>query len=57
MTTYDFIDANKRKSVMLIVFFIIFVLGIGWLLDEYYGGGGLIIIIASIYATVMALAS
>ncbi len=42
---------------MLIVFFIVFVLGIGWLLDEYYGGGGLIIIIASVYAIVMALAS
>lgn len=57
MTTYDFIDANKRKSVILIVFFIVFVLGIGWLLDEYYGGGGLILIIATVYAVVMALTS
>lgn len=57
MTTYDFIEANKRKSVMLIVFFIVFVLGIGWLLDGYYGGGGIILVIATVYGVVMALVS
>ncbi|MBI4457869.1 hypothetical protein HY633_02815, partial [Candidatus Uhrbacteria bacterium] len=40
MTTYDFIAANKRKTVILITVFSAFIVLIGWLADEAYGAGG-----------------
>ncbi len=57
MTTYDFVAANKRKSAMLIAFFVVFVVGLGWLIDEAYGAGGSILTIAVIYSLVTALVS
>lgn len=57
MTTYDFIDANKRKSVILIALFVVLVMGVAWAIDELYGMGGGLLVFAGIYSTVMALVS
>lgn len=55
MTTYDFITANKRKTVLLIVIFTALVLTLGYVLDRIYDSGGVIISIAVIYSVVTAL--
>lgn len=55
MTTYDFIAANKRKTILLIVFFSTFILGIGVLLDRMYDGGGSFLFIAGVYSILSAL--
>jgi len=55
MTTYDFIAASKRRSVLLIGLFTAFVAFIGFLLDRYYGGGGFFLAIALVYALFSAL--
>jgi heat shock protein HtpX len=57
MTTYDFVAANKRKSTMLIVLFVVLVIGLGWIIDKAYGGGGSIIAIAAVYSLVTSLVS
>ncbi len=57
MTTYDFIAANKRKTVMLIAVFSALVLFLGWAIDQAYNGGGFFLTIAIVYATVSALVS
>src|SRR5687768_11550536 len=57
MTTYDFIAANKRKTVILIAVFSVLVLAIGWVIDQYYGGGGFYVGIAAIYSSISALVS
>ncbi len=55
MTTYDFIAANKRKTVLLVIVFGALIMALGWLLDYAYGGGGFFITIAFIYSIVSAL--
>jgi len=42
---YQQIESNKRKSAILIIFFIIFILFLGWIFDKLtgYGYGGLIL--------------
>jgi heat shock protein HtpX len=55
MTTYDFIAANKRKTVYLIVIFSALVLGIGYVLDRMYDAGGSILFFAAIYSICSAL--
>jgi len=57
MTTYDFVAANKRKTVLLIVLFLSFIMGLGWLIDNAYGAGGGFMVIAAGYSTVTALVS
>lgn len=57
MTTYDFIASNKRKTVILIAVFSALVLGIGWVIDQYYGGGGSFVAFAAIYSSISALVS
>jgi len=54
MTTYDFIAANKRKTVLLIVVFTALVLALGYVLDRTYDSGGVIISIALIYSVFTA---
>ncbi len=49
---YSQITSNKRKSVVLIVFFFAIVLGLGWLIDNYYEAGGSILVIALLYALI-----
>jgi heat shock protein HtpX len=57
MTTYDFVAANKRKTTILILAFMIVVLAIGLLIDRTYGGGGFYLSIAAVYSGVAALFS
>lgn len=57
MTTYDFVAANKRKTVILIAVFGAVVLGIGYLFDRVYDAGGTFIVFAAIYSAIMALVS
>jgi heat shock protein HtpX len=57
MTTYDFVSSNKRKTAILIVVFVAFILLIGWLVDEAYGGGGFFVTIAAVYSGITALFS
>jgi len=57
MTTYDFVAANKRKTVLLVLLFLVFIMGLGWALDYAYGAGGGFIFIAGAYSTVTALVS
>lgn len=54
---YSQITSNKRKSILLIGIFLVLVIGLGWLIDEYYGGGGAITLIALAYSLVTALVS
>ena len=56
-TIYSHIDANKRKSVILIVFFFIFVIALGWLFGYLTESGYFGIIIAAIIAIFMTLLS
>jgi heat shock protein HtpX len=54
---YSQITSNKRKSIVLIVAFLILVVGLGLLIDASYESGGAITIIAVIYASVTAMVS
>lgn len=56
-TTYSFIGANKRKSVLLVIFFVAFLLLLGWILDKAFQGGTTYIVLAAGLAVIMALAS
>ncbi|MBU1028775.1 M48 family metallopeptidase [Patescibacteria group bacterium] len=55
MTTYDFISANKRKSVLLIIIFTVLVLMLGGLIDYVYEGGGFFLFIAGAYSIIIGL--
>jgi heat shock protein HtpX len=55
MTTYDFIAANKRRSVLLIAVFMAFVMALCWFLDQYYRSGGLFLVIGLVYSLGSAL--
>ncbi len=57
MTTYDFIESNKRKTAVLMVVFLALVVTLGWFIDQYYQTGGAITVIAGGYAVVSALTS
>lgn len=54
---YSQITSNKRKSILLIVVFLVLVIGLGLLIDAYYDGGGAITLIALAYSVVTALVS
>lgn len=51
---YSQITSNKRRSAVLIVVFIVFVAGLGYLIDQYYDAGGGILAIAVLYSLVTA---
>lgn len=53
---YKEIDSNKRKTILLIILFLIFVMGLGYLLSWYFNNP-LILIIAGIIAFIQAWAS
>jgi len=55
MTLYTQISSNKRKSFLLIVFFIVFIIFLGWIFGELteFGYGGLVL--AVLIATIMSL--
>lgn len=52
---YSQIDTNKRKSFLLIIFFVIFVLFLGWVVGQISNAGYAGIIIAAIIALFMSL--
>jgi len=54
---YQQIDSNKRRSVLLILFFIVFVILLGWLFDQYTGSGSDGLVLALIISLVMSLTS
>lgn len=54
-TTYDFIAANKRRSVLLTAAFVLIVLFLGWAIDQYQGGGNSFLAIAVIVSLIMTL--
>lgn len=54
---YSQIAANKRKSALLIIIFIILMLAIGYFIGEYYNFGYWGILVAAIYSFVISLLS
>lgn len=54
---YTQIDANKRKTSLLIILFIAIILLIGWLFGEYTGRGYAPLIPAGIFSVLMTLGS
>ena len=53
---YKAIDSNKRRTVLLMGLFLIFVIGLGWLLSWYFGNP-LILVIAVVIAVTQSLIS
>ncbi|MCL5407506.1 MAG: zinc metalloprotease HtpX [Patescibacteria group bacterium] len=53
---YKEIDSNKRRTVLLIFVFLVFVIGLGYLLSWYFNNQ-LILVIAVLFATIQALVS
>lgn len=56
-TIYSHIDSNKRKSVLLIIIFVIFVILLGWLFGYLTESGYMGLVIAGIVAFFMSLFS
>jgi len=54
---YSQIDSNKRRTWLLMVVFIVFVLVVGWLLGQWQGSGYSGLIFAAIIALIMTLFS
>lgn len=54
---YSHIDSNKRKTNLLILIFVIFVIGIGWFFNEYLGYGYEAVVLAMAIAIIMTLTS
>lgn len=54
---YSQIDSNKRKTNILILIFVAFVIAIGWFFNEYLGYGYGAVIFAMIIAMIMTLTS
>ncbi|MFH0853755.1 MAG: M48 family metallopeptidase [bacterium] len=55
-TTYSHIAANKRKSVILLAFFVLIIAALGWLVDYVGGSGTNILILAVFISLIMSLA-
>jgi heat shock protein HtpX len=57
MTTYDVIRSNKRKSIFLIVIFVLIILAIGWAVNVFEGQSGAyrIIFLAALISIFSAL--
>lgn len=55
MTTYTHIASNKRKSIILIVLFIIIIALVGWAFGQYTDLGYLGLVIAILFASGMSL--
>ncbi|MFH1286428.1 MAG: M48 family metalloprotease [Candidatus Magasanikbacteria bacterium] len=53
---YSQIDANKRRTVILMMFFIAFILGLGYFLGVYMGFGYEVMALAIVLSVVMNLA-
>jgi heat shock protein HtpX len=53
---YDQIDSNKRRTVLLISLFLIFIIGVGWIFSRIYNNPA-ILVIAVVFSTVQVLIS
>lgn len=56
-TTYDVIASNKRRSVILVVVFVVFVVALGWVFGRLYSTGIAGVVTAVVVAVVMTLVS
>lgn len=56
MTLYDQIDINKRRSVLLLTFFLVIVIALGWVISRVYNSP-IILYLAVIISVVQALIS
>lgn len=56
MTLYDQIDINKRRSVLLLTFFLVIVIALGWVISRVYNSP-VILYLAVIISVVQALIS
>jgi heat shock protein HtpX len=54
-TIYTHITANKRKSVLLLAFFVLFVGALGWIIDSATESGFAVLVFALLMALVMSL--
>lgn len=54
-TTYAHIASNKRRSVVLVLVFIVIVVALGWVIDQFTGGDMSFLAIAAILSIVMSL--
>lgn len=54
-TIYTYIASNKRKSVLLLTFFVLFILTLGWLLGRISNDAPAFLTIAVVVAVVMSL--
>lgn len=54
---YNQIDKNKRKTNLLIVIFIMFVIGVGWFFNEFLGYGYGAVVIAVAISIIMSITS
>lgn len=53
---YSAIAANKRNTVIIMIFFVILIGGLGWLISELYGGGYFItagVVIGALFYTLL----
>lgn len=56
-TTYDVIATNKRRSIILIAVFAVFVILLGWVLGQLFATGSSGVVFALVIAVVMTLMS
>ena len=56
MFTYTEVSKNKAYSVLLILVFLIFIIGLGWFASQYFGNPG-ILYAAVGFSTISALVS
>lgn len=54
-TTYDYIGANKRKSIVLMLAFVVFVIFLGWVIGRWTGDAGSMLVLASAVSLAMTL--
>jgi heat shock protein HtpX len=56
-TTYTHIAANRRKSLLLVAFFVVIILAVGWVVDQLSEAGTSFFVLALIIAIFMTLFS
>jgi heat shock protein HtpX len=56
MNIYDQVDSNKRRTILLIGLFLVFVIGLGWVFARIYNNGA-ILVFAVIFSVVQAFIS
>lgn len=54
-TTYDFVAANKRRSILLVVVFCLVIVLIGWAFSQTTDGGPGLVFVAGLVAVIMSL--